>query len=103
MLDDGAHRLVEFLRQVPCSLQVNDVVVAEFLALQLLAVRNALARAVGVQRRLLMRVLAVAQIEGFVEGESQRFGKAAAAGEIKLSAVVRRSGNRSRVDAIAES
>ncbi len=43
VLDDGADRLVELLRQVPRRLQIDNVVVAEFLALQLLAVRDALA------------------------------------------------------------
>ena len=67
VLDDRADRLLKLLRQVPRRLQIDDVVVAEFLALKLLAVGDALPRAVGIQRRLLMRVFAVAQIEAFCE------------------------------------
>ncbi len=80
------HGLVELLRQVPRGLQVDDVVVAEFLALKLLAVGHALARAVAVQRGFLVRVLAVAQIESLVEGEPQRLGKSCARGEVELIA-----------------
>ena len=76
MLDDGAHRFVKLLRQVPRRLQIHNVVVAEFLALKLLAIRDALAGAVGVQRGLLMRILTVTQIEGFVERKAQSLGKA---------------------------
>ena len=38
VLDDGDDRLIKFLGEIPCSLQVDDVVVGEFLALELAGV-----------------------------------------------------------------
>src|SRR5436305_114012 len=40
VLDDGAERLIEFLGEVPCGLEVDDVVVGEFFALELAGVRD---------------------------------------------------------------
>src|SRR5579863_5999570 len=71
VLDDGADRLIEFLCEIPGGLQVDDVVVGEFLALELTGVGHAGAGAVGVHGGPLMGVFAVAQVEGFLEGETQ--------------------------------
>ncbi len=68
--------------KIPCRLQIDDVVVAELLALELAAVGHALAAAVGVERRLLVRVLAIAEIEGLVELEAQRLRKAGAVADL---------------------
>ncbi len=69
-------RLVEvfsrkLLGEVPGGLQVDDVVVGKFLALELAGIGNAFARAVGIHGGLLVRVFAVAQVEGFVERETE--------------------------------
>ena len=76
MFDDGADRsmearLVEFLCEIPGGLQVDDVVVGEFLALQLKGIGNARIRAVRVHRGLLVRIFAVAQVELFVKRQTQ--------------------------------
>ena len=62
VLDDGRCGLLEFLDQLPGGVQIHQVVVGELLALQLLGARDA-ALAAGIERGLLMRILAVAQIE----------------------------------------
>ncbi len=93
VLDDGADNLVELLRQVPRRLQIDDIVVAELFALELLAIRYSLTRAVGIERGLLMRILAVAQIEGFSEAEPQSVGETVSATERKLPAVLFRRTN----------
>ena len=67
VFDDGAGRFVEFLRQVPGALQVDDIVVGKFFALNLLGIGHAETRTIGVHRRLLVRVLAVAQVAGLLE------------------------------------
>jgi hypothetical protein len=64
VLDDDAGRLFELAHAFPGGVGVGDVVVAEFLALQL---REGGERArhrpqIAVERRLLMRVFAVAQV-----------------------------------------
>ena len=67
VLDDGADGLIEFLREIPGGLQIDDVVVGKLLALQLAGVGDAGAGAVGVHCGLLVRVFAVAQVESLVE------------------------------------
>ena len=53
---------IEFRNELERRVRVVDVVVGEFLALQLLRVRDARTAPIGnVERRRLMRVLAVAQ------------------------------------------
>ena len=71
VLDDGADWLRKFLREIPGGLQIDDVVVGKFLALELAGVGDALAGAVGVHGGFLVRVFAVAQVESFVEGEAK--------------------------------
>ncbi len=80
MLDDGDDRLLEFLRQIPGGLEVDDVVVGEFLALQLAGVGHADAGAVGVHGGFLVRVLSVAEVEGFLERGSQSLRERSGAG-----------------------
>ena len=72
MAHDG---LFEFLGEVPRGLQVDDVVVGKFLALELAGVGDAYAGAVGVHGGFLVRIFAVAQVESFVESEAQGLRK----------------------------
>ena len=64
MLDDHAGRALELAHALDRGVRVRDVVVREFLALQLPCRRDRSARGQGirVERRRLMRVLAVAQV-----------------------------------------
>src|SRR5207302_5358544 len=64
VLDDDAGRLGEALDAFPGSVGIGDVVVGELLALQLAVRRQAAGdRAlVAVERRALVRVLAIAQV-----------------------------------------
>ena len=71
MLDDGADGFVKFLGEIPCGLQIDDVVVGEFFALELSGVGDADSRAVGIHGGFLVRIFTVAQVESFVEGEAQ--------------------------------
>ena len=71
VLDDRDDGLVEFLGEIPRGLQVDDVVVGKFLALELVGIGHADAGAVGVHGGFLVRIFAVAQVESFVEGEAQ--------------------------------
>jgi hypothetical protein len=61
VLDDDDGGRVELGGQLPAGVQIDDVVEAEFLALQLARAGDAQARAVGVERGALVRVFAVAQ------------------------------------------
>src|SRR6266576_2406608 len=67
VLDDGAYRLIEILREIPSRLQVDDVVVGEFLALELARIGYAHAGAVGIHCGLLVRVLPVAEVHRFLK------------------------------------
>ena len=103
VLDDGADGglvRIEFLGEIPGGLQVDDVVVGKFFALKLAGVGHACAGAVGIHGRLLVRVFAVAQVEGFLEGQAQglREGFCGSGVERLLT-----SGMRSSVEAMAES
>ena len=75
VLDDGAHRLLEFLRQLPGGFQVDDVVVRKLLALKLFPTGHAASRAIGVHRSFLVGILAITQVSDFIESQSQGRGK----------------------------
>ena len=74
MLDDHAGRVLELAHALDRGVRVRDVVVGEFLALQLPRRRDRSARGQGirVERRGLMRVLAIAQV--LLLAESSREG-----------------------------
>ena len=61
VLDDGDHGLVEFLTEGPAGVEVDEVVVAELLALELLGGGDAGAGAVDVKRSALVGIFAVAE------------------------------------------
>ena len=71
VLDDRHGRLGELLRHGPGRFEIDDVVVAELLALELLEGRRGAGPAV--ERRLLVRVLAVAQQLHALGRQSDRF------------------------------
>ena len=60
VLDDRARRLVEVAHELPRRVGVNVVVERHLLAAEHFGLRDAAARACTVERRLLMRILAVA-------------------------------------------
>src|SRR5947207_3629003 len=62
VLDDRANRFLEFLRQVPRGLQVNDVVIGKLFALYLARVGYSGARGVGIHCCFLVRIFAVTQV-----------------------------------------
>ena len=62
MLDDGYGRAIELVHELPGSVQVDQVVVAKFFALQLLRARHPGAAAVPIKRRSLVRIFPVTQI-----------------------------------------
>ncbi len=62
MLDDRGGGLIELLDQLPGRVQIHQVVVGKLLALELLGAGDS-AAAVRIQRGLLMRILAVPQIQ----------------------------------------
>ncbi len=68
---------VELACELPAGVEIDEVVVGELLALQLPGARDAGARAVGVERRLLVRVFAVAQDGGLALDQANRFGELA--------------------------
>ncbi len=74
VLDDHAGRHVERLHAFPRGIAVGDVVVRQFLALQLAVVRERACRhrEVAVERGALVRVFAVAQVLHLVEREVER-------------------------------
>ena len=92
MLDDGDGRRpgVEFANELERRVRVVDVVVGEFLALQLIGRRDAgLAAVRNIERRRLMRVLAVAQRlpEPAAEGPPLgRFGLELVANQLLIAA-----------------
>ena len=75
VLDDDDRGLVELLRQFPAGVEIDEVVEAEFLALQLRRAGDAKARAVRVEGRALMRVFAVAQRLGERQVDAQGGGQ----------------------------
>ena len=75
MFDDGAHRFLEFLGEIPGGLQIDDVVIRKLFALHLMRIGHACAGTVRVHRRFLVRVLAVAQVQDFLEREADRLRK----------------------------
>ena len=94
MLDDGHCRLLKLLHQLPGGVQIDQVVVAKFLALKLLCPRDPGARAVSIERRALVRVFAVAQVCRLGIGNQQRrrevgaVGSAASPGSCCRSAAI---------------
>ena len=77
MLDDDAGRRVELAHALERRIAVGDVVEGQLLALDLLSLRHrgADGAGIGVERRLLMRVLAIAQIKLLAEREIQIVGE----------------------------
>src|SRR5205823_13876947 len=73
VLDDSAEGLVhgKFLREVPRSLQVNDVVIGKLFALKLTRIGYSRFRAIAVHGSALMWILAVAQVGDFAECKAQ--------------------------------
>ncbi len=76
MLDDRAGGLLEVLDQAPCRVEVEHVVEGEGAAVQLGHPREDVAAhsGFGVQRRPLVRVLAVGEVEHLLVGDRQVFG-----------------------------
>ena len=68
MIDGG---LVELLRQFPAGVEVDEVVEAEFLALELRCAGDAEAGAVAVESGALVRIFAIAQGLGQREVDAQ--------------------------------
>jgi hypothetical protein len=77
VLDDHAGRGVEGLDAFPGGIGVGDVVVGQLLALQLPVVgdRSGQRRRVAVERRLLVRILAVTQGLDAIESQLQVIGE----------------------------
>src|SRR5207244_8974657 len=88
MLDNRADRLIKFLRHIPSGLQVDNVVIGEFLTLPLACIGNTRARSIRIHGSFLVRVLAIAQVHDFVEGKPQRFGESFL-GSVQLKSSVR--------------
>ena len=61
VLHDDRGGLVELLHELPAGVQIDDVVEAEFLALQLARPGDAQAGAIGIKRGALVRIFAVTQ------------------------------------------
>ena len=61
VFDDDDGGFLKLLRQLPACVQIDEVVKAELLALQLRCACDAAAGAVGIKRGALMRVFAVTQ------------------------------------------
>ncbi len=79
MLDDGGRRLIEFLDQLPGCVQVHQIVVGKFLALNLFGSGDA-GGAGRVERRGLMRIFPVAQRDGSWSADVERGGQCVAGG-----------------------
>ena len=77
MLDNGANRLLEFLRQIPCRLQVHNIVVRKLFPLKLPPIRHSSTGAIGIHCGLLVRVLSITEIGDLIERETQGIGKSA--------------------------
>jgi hypothetical protein len=75
VLDDDDRGLVELLRQLPAGVQIDEVVEAEFLALELPCAGDAQAGAVGVERGALVGIFAVAQRLRQRQVDAQRRGQ----------------------------
>ena len=61
VLHDDRCWLVKLLRQLPAGVQIDEVVEAEFLALELASPGDSLPRSVGVKRGALMGIFSIAQ------------------------------------------
>ena len=96
--DDGA-ACVELADQLPAGVEVDEVVVAEFFALELVGGGDALAAAVGVEGGALVGVFAVA------EGLGERVDDAEGLGELRRAKMAGPEGSAiaSRVVAMAAS
>ena len=66
---------LEFANQLPGRVQIHQVVVGKLLALQLLGARDS-ALPAGIERGLLMRILAVAQVERARRANVEKGGQA---------------------------
>src|SRR5947209_5863088 len=75
VLDDGARRLVEVADELPRGVRVNVVVEGHLLAAEHFGPRDAALFACAVERRLLVRVLAVAQLEGAMQIQIYKLGE----------------------------
>ena len=85
VLDDGHHGLIEFPGQLPAGVEIDEIVEAELLALQLCCAGDAEAGAVGIERGALVGIFAVAQGLGErkvdAEGRPARASASGAAGD----------------------
>jgi hypothetical protein len=72
VLDDDDGRLIEFLDEFPASIEIDEIVVTQFLALKLDCAGDAEAGAIGVKGGTLMGVLAVAERLGERKVDAQR-------------------------------
>ena len=70
MTTAGSH--LELLRQLPAGVEIDEVVEAQFLALELCCAGNAQAGAVGIECGALVRIFAVAQRLGQRKVDAQR-------------------------------
>ena len=80
VLDDGNHRLVELLRQLPAGLEIDKVIEAEFFALELVSAGDAEAATVGIKSGALVWILAVAQSLGQRQVDAQGGGESGGVG-----------------------
>ena len=71
VFDNGAHRLVKLLRQIPGGLQIDNIVIGKLFPLHLTRIRHARARAVRIHRRFLVRILSIAQVHHFLKRQPQ--------------------------------
>ena len=81
VLDDGDGRFVEFFNEGPAGIEVDEIVVAEFFALELAGVGYAQAGAVGVKGGALVGVLAVAEAGGLGQVDAEGCGEVCCCGE----------------------
>ena len=86
VLDDDDGGLVEFLGQLPAGVEIDEVVEAEFLALELGCAGDAEAGAVGVEGGALVGVFAVAQRLGEREVDAEGRGKCVSVSALQAAA-----------------
>ncbi len=72
VLDDDDGGLVKFLREFPACVEIDEIVEAEFLSLELSCTGDAQAGAVGVERGALVGVLAITQRLGQRHVDAER-------------------------------
>ena len=99
VLDDDHRRLVELLRQLPAGVQIDEVVEAQFLALQLRGAGDAQAGAVGIERGALVGIFAVAQrlrqrqVDAQRRGQARRIRRGGRIGRGRVGNLVQRVGD----------